>query len=245
MDYSDYRFTKRELVIHTCVAIGVLAVIAKLFYGSLGATLLLIPLYFPITKIRRNKLKEKRKKELKLQFKDAIVSLADSMNVGYSVENAVKESYKEMMILYGKDSYICKEFMEIIRKTEVNTPIEVAFSDLAQRTEVDDILLFSQIFRIAKRTGGSMVSLIQMVSNHISQSIRVEQEINVAISEKKMEQSIMSFVPMGIIVYVGVTSPEFLEVMYATIAGRIVMTISLIAYGAALCMAEKIMKIEV
>ena len=83
-----------------------------------------------------------------------------------------------------------------------------------------------------------------MVANHISESFRIEDEISVAISEKRLEQRIMSFVPMGIILYVSVTSPGFLDVMYETIAGKVIMSLGLALYVAAVLMSERIMKID-
>lgn len=244
MDYLKYRFTGRELAIHLLIVSGCMIVIAKLFFGSCWSFVFLFPFHFPIMKYRQEQLKEKRKKKLKQQFKDSLISMADSMNVGYSVENAIQEAYKEMAILYGKDSYICNELLEIIRKTEVNSTVEMAFEDFAKRVKIDDVTLFVQIFSIAKRTGGNMSSLIQMVANHISESFRIEDEISVAISEKRLEQRIMSFVPMGIILYVSVTSPGFLDVMYETIAGKVIMSLGLVLYVAAVLMSERIMKID-
>lgn len=244
MDYSIYVFSLKEKIINIVVAIVTGVVVSYLFYGNVVFTVLFIPLLFPYLKIRKNTLKDKRKKELKLQFKDAITSMADALTVGYSVENAIKESYKEMKTVYGRESYICRELQDIIRKNEVNTSIEKGFIDLAKRSEVDEIILFAQVFEIAKRSGGNIVNVIQMIANSIVQSFKVEEEINVTISQKKLEQRIMYFVPIGIIVYVSVTSPGFLDVMYETILGRIVMTVCIVAYAVALYMAEKIMKIE-
>ena len=89
-----------------------------------------------------------------------------------------------------------------------------------------------------------MQSLVRTVSDHISQSIRVEQEIDVALGEKKMEMKIMSLVPVGIIVYVNVTSPGFLDVMYTTVLGKIIMTASLFVYGLTIFIAGRIQEVE-
>lgn len=244
MNYLEYQFTKKELIAYVCMGVVGLMVISKLFYGTFLLTVLMLPLLIPFMKIQRSRLNEKRRKKLKMQFKDAMLSISDLMNVGYSIENAIKECYREMAMVHGRDSYICKELINMTRKIELNTPVETLFADFAGRTDVDEIVLFSQVFTVAKRMGGDMVLLIHMVADNISQSFNVEEEINVVISEKKMEQKMMTFVPFGIIIYVSVTSPGFLDVMYETFAGRIIMTVCLAAYGLAYWMAEKIVNIE-
>lgn len=244
MNYLLYKFTKRQLLINILIGLIGIMVISKLFYGTFAAMIFLVPFIILFIKIRKKQLQDVRNKELKRQFKDAILSISDLMSVGYSIENSIRECYREMISIYGKDSHICRELKNMIKKVELNTPIEKVFEDFENRTDINEIRLFSQVFSIAKRTGGDMVFLIHMVSENISQSLHVEEEINVVISEKKLEQRIMTLVPIGIIVYVRVTSPGFLQVMYETIAGRIIMTICLAAYAAAFCIAEKIMNIE-
>ena len=55
----------------------------------------------------------------------------------------------------------------------------------------------------------------------------------------------MDLVPFGILFYVGVSSPDFLEPLYGNFLGAFVMTICLLAYIAAFLLAEKILDIRV
>lgn len=244
MDYAKYKFSAREKIVNIVLVLAIEIFIAYLFYGNINFFILFLPILIPYFKIRGRMLLNKRKRELKLQFKDAITSMADALSVGYSVENAMKESYREMYTVYGRDSYICREWKEIIKKTEVNTPIEESFYDFAARSGIDEIILFAQIFAIAKRSGGNLVDITQTVAESISQNFQVEEEINVLISQKKLEQRIMYFVPIGIVVYVSVASPGFLQIMYETILGKVIMTVCIAAYGGALYMAERTMNME-
>ena len=38
-----------------------------------------------------------------------LMVMSDSLKTGYSVSNALKESYKDMVSMYGRYSYICEE----------------------------------------------------------------------------------------------------------------------------------------
>ena len=73
----------------------------------------------------------------------------------------------------------------------------------------------------------------------------IKDEIAVAISEKKMEQNIMTVIPIFLMIYVNMSSKGFLDVMYDTLMGKIVMTVSLIAYVAAYFWSEKIVAMEI
>jgi len=233
--YMEYRFTRKEFLINIAIMVFGILVVAKLFYGNFVVGVFFSPGLILLVKARKRSLLKNKRKEFKRQFKDAILAIADMMTIGYSVENAFRESYKEMSILHGNDSMISHELREIGKRVEMNIPIENAIEELARRTDIYEVRLFSGIFNIAKRTGGNMVTVIKNIAENISQSLLIEEEINVAINEKKLEFEIMSVVPLGLIIYMTVTSPGYMDVMYGTVFGRLVMTGCLFIYGAA-CM---------
>ena len=82
--------------------IFLLILLASFFYRSLWAIPFLSPFYFLYCKECKKLLEKKYRKEITLQFKDAILALAVSMKAGYSVENAFRQAYGDMLILYGK-----------------------------------------------------------------------------------------------------------------------------------------------
>ena len=65
------------------------------------------------------------------------------------------------------------------------------------------------------------------------------------ISGKKYEQGIMNIVPVGIMVYISVTSKGFFDIMYGNILGILVMSFCLIVYVATIILADYFMEIEV
>ena len=71
------------------------------------------------------------------------------------------------------------------------------------------------------------------------------QEIETCLAGKVMEQNIMSMIPLLILVYVKLSSPDFLEVMYGNITGTAVMGICLAVYAAAYFWGRSIVRIEV
>ena len=90
-----------------------------------------------------------------------------------------------------------------------------------------------------------MMKIFQDTTEKIRQKVEVEREIETVMAAKKAEQRIMDLVPFGILLYVGLTSPEFLQPMYGNITGVVVMTICLLGYAGAFLLAEKILDIQI
>ena len=237
-----YKVSKKEKAVVIMVIFMAIIIISILFYGTIYAVVILLPLGVPIYREQKRRIINKKKKELKVQFKDMLMVMSDSLKTGYSVSNALKESYKDMVSMYGRYSYICEELRIMISKIKLNVREEDIFKDFAKRTGLREAILFSRIFSVANRTGGNMTEVIGSVTDSIVLKENVREEIEVSTTEKKTEQKIMTLIPMALILYVKMMSPDFLNIMYETNAGRIVMTICLVLYVLAFLWAQKIVE---
>jgi tight adherence protein B len=55
----------------------------------------------------------------------------------------------------------------------------------------------------------------------------------------------MTMIPLGMVLYMKISFPEFLDVLYGNIAGVIIMSICLLVYVVAYEMGRRIVEIEV
>ena len=196
-------------------------------------------------KKKKEQLCEKRKQELCLQFREMLLSLSACLYAGYSIENAFREVYRDMDCLYGANSMICKEIQYILTSLQSNAVLEVLLSELGERSGVEDIAEFGEIFAIAKRSSGDIREIIHSSAAVIGEKIEVRRDIQTAVSAKAFEQNIMKIVPFGIIFYISITSKGFFEPLYHNIAGNIIMSICLCVYLISNEMANRILKIMI
>lgn len=171
-----------------------------------------------------------------------LISISDGLKTGYSVENAIKDSYKDMCLLYGKDSEICREIKIMTSQMKLNVGTEKVIRDFSKRVCLKNIRLFAEIFQVAKRTGGNMPQIIKSVTDNIVLKEEVREGIYTAIMEKRMEQKVMTVIPIFIIVYITISSPGFLDIMYESLFGKIIMTGCLGAYILAYVWGEKVIQ---
>lgn len=245
VDYGDYVLNGRELLFYSAEGMLIIGAFAYFFYRSIWAGLILSPALLLFLKGKKKELAGKRRQELQVQFKDAVLSVSASQKAGYSVENAFKEAYRDMAMLYGEESPICRELYRIGKGLDNNIVLEKLLYDFGCRSRLQDIMQFAEIFLIAKRNGGSMTEILSVTADTIEQKTAVDKEIEVLLSSRKMEQKIMNVVPFFIIFYINLTSRGFFDVLYHNPAGILIMTICLAAYLAAYIISRKIVEIEV
>lgn len=223
----------------------IVAAVSYLFYDSMWAVIALCPyVYFYVREKQKEMLCQERR-VMTSQFKDAIISVSFALSVGYSIENAFREATAQMAGLYGADSRIVLEFKGIVRRINNNECVEDVLCEFAERSQAEDILHFAEVFKYARRSGGDMIAIIKSTAEAIRQKQEVESDIQTVISGKKMEQRVMSIMPLGMIVYLKVTSPDMMSALYGNIVGVAVMTVCLMIYAASVYMAKKIVDIEV
>ena len=74
------------------VSVILALILGYLFYDSLYMAVMAVPMYFFLLKVREPVMREKRKYRLCVEFREAILAVAASLNAGYSIENAFRES---------------------------------------------------------------------------------------------------------------------------------------------------------
>ena len=226
--YTEYVLTVKDRLREGAKGAAVAFIVSYTFYKSLTLFLILGPaaaFAFPI--LMRKQLCNKRLWELKLQFKEAIWMLSGYLSAGLSVENAFETALPELIRLYGDKSMIANEFRLIVRGVKLNKPIEPLLQDFAARSGLSEIRSFSEVFTIAKRSGGSLKEIIERTCNIIKDETEVSEEIRNLTAARRYEQRIMNLLPFGIIIYINVTSGGFMNVMYESLQGRVIMTLCL------------------
>lgn len=244
-DYNIYQYTKKEWIGYFLVGAVIGAIAGYVFYDSIFGMLLLIPYGFIHLHMKRKKLIKKRKWQLNMEFRDGLSSLCAALNAGYSIENAFSQAVADLKLMYSPDDLIVREFEGIVNQISMNCTVEDALTDFANRTGIEDIDNFTEVFATAKRTGGDIIKIIRNTCNTISDKIEVKREIITLITGKKFEADIMCLVPFFIILYLRLFSGDFLEPLYHNLFGVLFMSAVLIVYYLLIQLTRKIINIEV
>ncbi|RDU25072.1 type II secretion system F family protein [Anaerosacchariphilus polymeriproducens] len=245
IDYLNYKFSKREWIFYILQALSIIITICYLFYSSILIYPLFLPFIFWFLKEKKRTLVKKRKQVFCLQFRDGIYAVSGALCVGYSIENAWKEAYEDMIKLYGAEEMVTYEFRLINHQINMNIPIEDIIDDLGKRTQLEDIISFSDIFHVSKKTGGDMVQIIKSTAEVIADKAEIEKDIQTILAGKQLEFKAMFGIPFIIILFIKLTTHDYFAPVYGNVLGIVVMTVCLGLYAAAIWIGKKLVEIEV
>lgn len=246
IDYDIYIMGKREKAANIAVASILLFAIGYVFYHNyiVSAIMMLLAVKWP--SIRRRQIIEKRKNQLLLQFKDMMYALASALSVGKSVESGLRDALLDLQVMYpDPDTYILREIEYILRGIGMNITTEEMFRQFADRAHLEDVENFVDIFVTCKRTGGDLMEVMRTTSNVIGEKIEVKQEIETAISGKKYEFQFMMAMPVIMVLFLTLTSGDYMAPVFSDVRGNIAMTVAIIIFGVSYLVGSRIMKISV
>ncbi|MEG0829033.1 MAG: type II secretion system F family protein [Anaerovoracaceae bacterium] len=247
IDYSTYKLNKKEKL--GFLAVGYVCAFAGtyIFYGSLlfsGIVGFLLP-GLVIGKYIEY-LGGKRKIFLTMQFKDLLYSLSASVTTGHQMAEALSEALENLRLIYDDNTPLVLELKQMVKRISENRESDPdLLFDFARRSDCEDIHNFVQVYLTCRTMGGDLEKVMINTTEILADKITIEREIKTLTAQKKFEGKIISAMPIVVILFLNLVSPDYLMPLYTTGLGRIIMTMALAGIGMAYMITEKLTDIEV
>ncbi len=262
LNYKVYYMSRKEKILCFLLAFVVGAAVGYLFYGGIGKdtygnpTVLTYVLDILISgvvgiiagkmflPIRCQQIINKRRKQLSVQFRDMLDGITTSLGAGTNVINSFSTVYDDLKVQYPEDAFILKELEVITSGVYSNFAIEDLLEDFGNRSGIDDILSFANVFKVCYRKGGNIQEIIQSTHAILSKKMEIKEDIETIVSGSKMDQMIMIVMPIILIALIKVMSPEF-SANFVTVTGLVSTTIAIGMFVAAYMIGKAVMDIKV
>jgi len=262
INYKVYYMKAVEKIGYFLLAFIAGAAVGYLFYGGIGRDELgqptnltrvldiIIPsvvgllagkIYLPI---RTQQIKDKRIRILKNQFRDMLESVATSLGAGKNVPDSFIAAYNDMRVQYSDDAYIVKEIEVINSGIQNNIGIEELLEDFGRRSGIEDIMSFANVFNICYRKGGNIKDIIKNTYIILSEKMEIAEDIETIVTANKTEQTIMIFLPIGLVAVIKMMSPEF-AANFSSLVGIISTSIAIGAFVIAYFIGREILDIKI
>lgn len=246
MNYEEYNFSKKEEIILFICFLVACAFFSLLFYNSPLLGICGLTFFFKFKKFVKSYLIDKRKIELRNEFKDCMLSFSTSFLSGRHMYEAISEAITGLPKIYGSDALMARELKEMLKKIQ-NSKYDDAriWTDFAERSGLEEVEEFAETFKILKSTGGNLPFAVQRGAMVISDKIAIESELKTLLAQKKSEGMVIGMMPIFIIIFLRLVSFEYFKVMYTEPGGRIIMTAVMAIELLSLYFIRKIIDINV
>ena len=186
----------------------------------------------------------KRILKLRIQFFDMLEAMAVAMRAGNPVLKSLQSAREDLILVYPEESDIITELDIIIGRFNNAVPLSEAFSDLAMRSGLDDIVSFASIYATIEGKSSRADEIIRETQQIIADKMEIEMEIDTLMAAAKTEVNIMLLMPLVILGIIGYAGAGFMDAIYTTGAGRIVSTAGLIVFIISFFLARKFSNVK-
>ena len=243
-DYHVYHMTKIDYLAAYMLGFGVGIIVIYAFFRNIVVTLiggivcaLLVPPYYNEYK------KNSRLKNLREQFKDLLESLTASYSAGRNTPDAFGDARDDMISIYGEEADIVQEIQIICSGIGNNVNIEQLLLDFAERSDLDDVESFANVFEVCNRQGSDLKRIVSETRDIIDDKIEIEMEIETMLSSNKNELNVMMIMP--VIVVLSLSTMGTGTIVSNSPVNLIVKFICLGIFGGAYLIGRKIVDIKI
>ncbi len=182
---------------------------------------------------------EKRCDAFTDQMVDALTIMANGIKSG---SNAIQSMGRVVEIMGNP---ISAEFKQVITQNQFGQSFEEALLDLGQRIPRPDVQMFVTSINILKETGGNLAETFETIVSVVRERQKIEKKIQAMTAQGMMQGMIVSMIPFVLMAVFYVIDPKFIEPMFSTTMGLILLLVmvGLIVIGG--IMIKKIVTIKV
>ncbi len=243
IDYHEYIATNKEKIIWFLIGMFISGVVIYIFYEKIIASIVVgIICGFIFIPMRTKQVIAKRQKKLNLQFKGLLEILSTSIGAGKNMYDAFSGAAEDLVIQFSDDADIVKEVNVICVGLNNNIQIENLLLNFADRSGLDNVKNFANVFATCYKKGGNIKEVIKNTTSIISDKIEIQMELETMVAGQKNEQNSMLVMPIVFIVVMKAMGGELIDLKSPI--GLISVSIAIIVFIFAYFISKKILDIK-
>ncbi|KGF09429.1 hypothetical protein HMPREF1635_03225 [Clostridiales bacterium S5-A14a] len=242
----EFKHINTKTILRIFYATIITIAISYLLYKSFIFIILTPLTYWFLKKIIINLNEKKDKKKFKNEFKDFLYVLSGSFSTGRHLVEALQEVNVSLSKMYSKDSQIMVELNTILLQLKLTGYDEIkVLENFKQRKPIEDVIDFVEMYKSCRDTGGDFAGVLSKGASMIAEKITIDREIEAITYQKKIEGRVIGTMPVVLLIFLNIFSPDYISPLYSGLSGRMIMTFALVLTVFAFAMIERITNIEV
>lgn len=208
---------KRYYLTGLGAGIGVAAA-AYLLNGSLILTgLLLIAVGLGLPNWVLSYLRNRRLKRFRLAFPDALDIIIRGVKAGLPLGDCLR------MIAAESGEPVRSEFRQIVQSQAIGLSVSEACERLAERVPIPESNFFAIVIAIQQKAGGNLSEALTNLSRVLRERKKMQGKIRAMSAEAKSSAGIIGALPFAVGFVVWLTAPGYIELLFTTSVGHLVM----------------------
>jgi tight adherence protein B len=139
------------------------------------------------------------------QLDSALDSIANSMQVGLSIPQALEMVSRDMPAPLGP------EFGQVLREMGMGLGLGEALDHLAERVPLQDVQIFAAAVHIQHRTGGHLSGVLRTIANTVRERVNLRGEIRSLTAQQRFSAYLVGALPIFLALALKFLSPAYFD----------------------------------
>jgi tight adherence protein B len=181
----------------------------------------------------------RRTQKLQGQLADVVTILASSLRAGHSFFQALDMASKEIGEPAGP------EFQRVVAEVRLGRPVDEALNAMAERVGSEDFQWAVLAVNIQREVGGNLAEILDTVAETVRERGTLRRQVQVLSAEGRLSLKILVALPFLIGLYIAKVNPGYMNLLFTTRIGWIMLGTGSALMVAGVLWARKIVKIDV
>ena len=168
----------------------------------------------------------------------AIIIMDNAFKSGKSVMQTVELVSEEL------DGPLKYEFKKMFIDLNYGLDIETVFNRFADRLDFEEARYMSSGLVILNRTGGNIVKIFDALQKGFFDRKKLKEELKSATALSNFIYKFLCILPVFLVTIIYIYNPLYFEVLYTTVAGKVILIIILLIYLIYILLIRKINRLE-
>lgn len=228
-----------EAILVYVIGMGIFSTLAFLVAPSGLLALLLVSIAAAVPIMFLQFRAEKRWSKFASMLPDMLYLLAGSLRAGYSLMQGIEAVAEQM------DDPVRHEIRRVVAEARLSRSVEDALSDVAVRMGSSDLEWSVTAIRIEREVGGNLAEVLQTVAETMVERERLRRDTKALTAEGRMSAYVLGALPPGLLLYLLMTNPSYLEPLLENSTGKILLVGAAVAELLGFVWLKKLTKLEV
>lgn len=179
-----------------------------------------------------------RAKAFNAQFADALLTICNGLQSGFSFQQAMTAITRDM------EPPISSEFETCLEEIDYGVSQHEALYHMYGRTKCEDIKMLISALDITQKTGGSLADVLQTISETVRTRIKIRQEVNTLSAQGKMSSIIVGGLPVFIMIALSVLNPDYVGQLTGTHDGQILLAVAAVMESVGFIVMQKVTDVK-
>ncbi len=235
---ADAGYGVSTLVTRMLVAAGVGVVLGGIAIGPVGMLPGLMLGYVPYFIVQQQA--ATRLAALVQQLPEALELMSRALSAGVGLSDSFRLVAEEMGMP------IAAEFGRIQEEVRFGRDYREAFDRMLDRNPgVFDLRIFVSSVMLQRDTGGNLIEILENISDTIRARFLFDAKVRAMTSEARFSAIVLGGLPIGVLMILMVMSPEYLEPLWTTTEGNLIIAGCVLMYAIGIFFMREMSKVEV